>query len=211
MGDFFNKSLREIIELSASSAPVPGGGSISAIVACLGATMTAMVCNLTAGKEKYRNVDSLVRGINNSLSSLLTKLENLVEEDMAEFQHFMTAYRLPRETEEQKAVREEALQRALRGSTEIPLEIARTCLMILQLTQQLAGIGNKMAISDAGVAATVTEAALNSVLLTASSNVPLIKDNGYAERVAAEIASLTDEAGQIKEKIMNVVRERMKN
>ena len=68
-----------------------------------------------------------------------------------------------------------------------------------------------MAISDAGVAATVTEAALNSVLLTASSNVPLIKDNGYAERVAAEIASLTDEAGQIKEKIMNVVRERMKN
>ena len=176
MGDFFNKSLREIIELSSSSAPVPGGGSVSAIVACLGAAMTAMVCNLTTGKEKYRDVEPHVQEINNSLSPLLAKLEYLVEEDMAEFQRFMSAYRLPRDTEEQKAAREEALQGALRGSTEIPLEIARTCLVILQLTQRLSGIGNKMAISDAGVAATITEAALNSVLLTASGNVPLIKD-----------------------------------
>ncbi len=210
MGDFFNKSLREVIELSASSAPVPGGGSISAIVACLGAAMTAMVCNLTVGKEKYRDVEPLVRELNNSASSLMSKLEELVEGDMAEFQRFMTAYRLPRETEEQKAVREEALQRALRGSTEIPVEIARTCLMILQLTQRLSGIGNKMAISDAGIAATITEAALNSVLLTASSNIPLIKDTVYAGRVAAEITSLTAEAGQLKENILNVVRERMK-
>ncbi len=210
MGDFWEKSLREIMELSASSSPVPGGGSVSAIVACLGAAMTAMVCNLTAGKEKYRDVEPLVQEINNSVCSLMTGLEELMEEDMAVFKNFMAICRLPKDTEAEMAAREEALQKALQDSTEIPMKIARACFEILQLTRRLSGIGNKMAISDAGVAATVTEAALNSVLLTAQSNIPLIKDARYAGNASREITTLTAEAGQLKERILDVVRERMK-
>ena len=210
MGGFFEKSLREIVESSASSSPIPGGGSVSAIVACLGVAMTSMVCNLTVGKEKYRDVELLVKEIRDSASSLRTRLEELVEEDMAEFNKFMAAYRLPRGTGAECATREEALQRALRGSTEKPLEIARACLRALQLTDRLSSIGNKMAISDAGVAATVTEAALNSVLLTAGFNIPLIKDANYTGQVTREVASLVTEAGQLKERILAVVQKRMK-
>ncbi|OPZ73777.1 MAG: Methenyltetrahydrofolate cyclohydrolase [Firmicutes bacterium ADurb.Bin456] len=210
MGDFWKKSLREIMELSASSSPVPGGGSVSAIVACLGATMTAMVCNLTVGKEKYRGVEPLVLEINNSVGSLMTRLEDLMEKDMAEFENFMAVYRLPKKTEEEINAREEAMQKALKGSTEIPMEIARSCHQILELTHRLSGIGNKMVISDAGVAAIVTEAALNSVLLTAQSNMPLITDTCYTENTSREITTLVTGAGQLKEKILSVVRERMK-
>lgn len=210
MGELFGKSLREVIEASASKSPTPGGGSVSAIIACFGLAMTAMVCNLTLGKEKYKDAESKVKEILCETNILMQRMEELVEADMSVFNNLMAAYRLPGSTAEEKAVREATVQKALRDATGVPMEIARTCLKALQLTDQLSPIGSKMAVSDAGVAALLAEAALNSALMNVEINIPMIKNQTYIKEVIAEKEKMAAEAGRVKEKILAVVRERMK-
>lgn len=211
MSRFFDRSLREIIGAASSSAPTPGGGSVSAIVACLGVAMTAMVCNLTIGKAKYRAVEPQVREILETANGLIGRLEDLVDADMAVFNGFMSAYRMPRNNEEEKAARQAAVQEALKEATGVPLEIARACLDALKITCRLAAVGNKMAVSDAGVAALVLEAALKGALLNVDSNIPMIDEPEFKTRAAEEKDALILEAGRLKEAVMAIVRERMNN
>lgn len=210
MSELFDKSLREVIEVSASAAPTPGGGSVSAIVASFGVAMASMVGNLTVGKEKYKDVEPQVQELLNETPALIARLESLVDEDMADFGHFMATLKMPKGTPEEKAARSESMQQALKRATNTPLEIARVCLKALEITDRLAPIGNKTAISDAGVAAVVAEAALNSVLLSVDINLPSIKDQDFVSTVAAERDRLVAEAARLKEKALATVRERMK-
>ncbi|MDD4766930.1 MAG: cyclodeaminase/cyclohydrolase family protein [Desulfotomaculaceae bacterium] len=209
MGTLYDQSLREIIKLSSSKSPTPGGGSISAIAAVLGLAMTAMVCNLTIGKDKYKDVESLVTGYLATAEGLTEKLMELTENDIKIFNKLMSAYRRPRVAEEEKEARENAVQEALKGATEIPMEMARVCLQALQVTCRLSGIGNKAAISDAGVAAVMIEAALNGALLNVDINTPIIKDRNYTDRILAEKENMLKEAGKLKSQALAVVRERI--
>ena len=209
MGTLYDQSLREIIKLSSSKSPTPGGGSISAIAAVLGLAMTAMVCNLTIGKDKYKDVESLVTGYLATAEGLTEKLMELTENDIKIFNKLMSAYRRPRVAEEEKEARENAVQEALKGATEIPMEMARVCLQALQVTCRLSGIGNKAAISDAGVAAVMIEAALNGALLNVDINTPIIKDLNYTDRILAEKENILKEAEKLKSQALAVVRERI--
>lgn len=209
MGKFFEQSLREVIDVSASTSPTPGGGSVSALVACFGVAMTAMVSGLTLGKEKYKDVQPEVRDILEASKTLLSRLEELVEADIAEFDNFMAAYRLPRDTDAEKQARETAIQTALKGATDTPMEIAGVCLEVLRLTDRLSTIGSKMAISDAGVAALVAEAALEGVLLSVEINTPMIHDRDYVLRIIREKEQMTAEAKILRDAILAVVRDRI--
>lgn len=209
MSALFDKSVREVTALSASAAPTPGGGSVSAIVACLGLAMSTMVCNLTTGKKKYLAYEAELQEIAVISAALMEKLEEAAERDMREFANYMTAFRLPKENESEKSKRAEAMQRALTGATETPLNTARVCLEALQLTRRVCDIGNKVAISDAGVAAVVLDAALNGVLLSVEINAVLIKDPAYVARVAKEKESLLAESKRLRDEIMLVVQARM--
>ena len=210
MGNFFDQSLRDVIGAAASNEPTPGGGSVSAMVACFGVAMTAMVCNLTLGKEKFKDVEPQVQEIVDTAYGMLKKLEELVDADMADFSSFMATLRMPKGTDEEKAARTEAMQKALKSATDTPMEIARVCLKALEITDKLAPVGNKMAISDAGVAAVVAEAALNGVLLSADINIPMIKDEEYVKKTVAEKEQMVAEARRLKEKAFAVVQERLK-
>lgn len=210
MGTFFDKSLRDTISVAASNEPTPGGGSVSAMVACFGVAMTAMVCNLTLGKEKFKDVEPQVQEIVDTSYGLLKKLEELVDADMSDFGDFMATLRMPKGTDEEKAARTAAMQKALKSATDTPMEIARVCLKALEITDKLAPIGNKMAISDAGVAAVVAEAALNGVLLSADINLPMIKDEEYVKKTVAEKEQMVAEAKRLRDKAFAVVQERLK-
>jgi len=209
MGKFFEQTLREAIDVSASTSPTPGGGSVSALVACFGVAMTAMVSGLTLGKEKYKDVQPEARDILEASKAFLARLQELVEADIVEFDNFMAAYRLPRGTDAEKQAREKAIQTALKGATDTPMEIAGVCLEILRLTDRLSTIGIKMAISDAGVAALVAEAALEGVLLSVEINTPLIHDREYVLRIIREKEQMTAEAKTLREAILAVVRDRI--
>ena len=210
MSEIYELSFRQVVAVAASDAPTPGGGSIAALAGALGAAMTAMVGNLTVGRPKFKDVEAEVKEITGAAYFIINRLEKLVGDDMAAFAKFMEAYRLPKNTDEEKAKREEQIQKGLKLATDTPMEIARTLLEALVITDKLSKIGNTMAISDAGVAAYLCEAALNGVLLTANINLPMIKDAEYVKNISAEKEQLTAKAKELKDKALVVVQERMK-
>ncbi|KGK86424.1 formimidoyltetrahydrofolate cyclodeaminase [Desulfosporosinus sp. HMP52] len=199
----------EFLTVSASSSPTPGGGSVSAYVGALAASMTCMVANLTVGKEKYKDVEPQVKEILTEAEEVLSLLKTGLSQDIAEFSNFMDVLKLPKGTDEEKAVRAEKMQEVLVSATNTPLGISQNCFRVLQLAQKLAPIGNKGAISDVGVSAYLAESALKSAMLSVDINLPGIKDAEYQERVKAERARLFEQAAIICAETVAVVQSRM--
>ncbi len=206
----YDQTLRQVLAVSASDSPTPGGGSVSAMVGCLGTAMAAMVGNLTIGKPKYVEVEAEAKEITAKAYYIINRLEKLTNEDIKAFNNLMDAYRMPKNTDEEKAARQEILQKRLKAATNQPMEIARTLLEAMVIIDQLSKIGNTMAISDAGVAAFVCEAALNAVLLSADINIPSVTDQEFVDSIMAEKADLVNKAKALKESAVAVVMERMK-
>ncbi len=209
MNELFDKSLRDVLKASASKQPVPGGGSVAAISLAFAASMAAMVANLTLGKKKYRDVESQMTALRDRAVCLMNKAEELVLADMNRFQRLMERYRMPAETEEEKAKKGSLIQEALKGATETPLDIAGACLEVLEIVREMAPIGNKMAISDAGVAAYLADASLGAALLNVDINVPQITDRAFAEKALGEKERLIREAGDLKSQSLATVSSRL--
>jgi formiminotetrahydrofolate cyclodeaminase len=115
------KRVSEFIDEVAATSPAPGGGSVSALAAALGAALTSMVCHLTVGKKKYEDVqDEMIRALGQA-DELRAKLTDLIDQDTEAFNAVMRAFGMPKDTEEQKTRRSEAIQEATRQATLVPL------------------------------------------------------------------------------------------
>ncbi|MTV47402.1 formimidoyltetrahydrofolate cyclodeaminase [Heliobacillus mobilis] len=210
MSDIFDLSLREVITQSASSSPTPGGGSVSAIAASFGAAMVAMVGNLTTGKEKFKEVEPQVQEQLQKLQGILSRLESLVRADIEAFDAYMAVFKMPKDTEEQKAARAQAMQVAAKNATNVPLTIGETCLEALASAVELAVVGNKMAISDVGVGAYLAEAALKGALLNVDINLPAIKDETFVAESAARRDRLIEQALALRDTAVAEVLKRIR-
>lgn len=199
----------EFLAQSASSAPTPGGGSVSAYVGALGASMVCMVANLTVGKEKYKDVEPQVKVILEKGEKLLSDLKSGLTQDIEEFSNFMAVLKLPKDTEEQKQVRSAKMQEVLVSATDTPLGIAQNCFAVLELALELAPIGNKGAISDVGVAAYLAESALKAAMFSVDINLPQVKDANYQERVKEERERLFAQAEKLKNETVAIVQSRL--
>ncbi|MEW6769791.1 MAG: cyclodeaminase/cyclohydrolase family protein [Bacillota bacterium] len=209
MAQVFDWSIRQFLREAASSAPTPGGGSTAALCGALGAAMVSMVANLTIGKEKYQAVEPEMKAMVERTSELLGRFEELVAADIEAFSGFMAVFRMPKDTEEQKAERSRRMQEALVRATDTPLAIAGACLEVLEMAEQAALKGNKGAVSDAGVAAYLAEAALNAALLNVDINIPSIKDAAYVEKALSQRRELVRQAAAAKERAVQVVNDEL--
>ncbi|MBI5441549.1 MAG: cyclodeaminase/cyclohydrolase family protein [Deltaproteobacteria bacterium] len=205
----YDKSLNEYLEVAASKSPTPGGGSVSAVVATNAAAMVCMVANLTLGKKGYEGVEAPVKEILEGTTQAIVDLKALTARDMQAFDIFMTAWRLPSETDEQKKTKAQEMEKAAQNASTVPLEICKICLEILKLAAKLAPIGNKGAISDVGVGAYVAEAALKAAMLSVDINLPSITDEGFRTRLVAERARLFAEAEELKLLALADVKKRL--
>ena len=209
MGELFSMSLRDVLKVSASSEPTPGGGSIAAITAAFAASMVAMVANLTIGKKKYRDVEAQVTSLRDRALCLMNRAEELVDADMAQFRRFMDCYKMPASTDQERERREHLIQEALKGATDTPLEIARTCLEVLKMADEIAPTGNAMAVSDAGVACYLADAALRAALLNVDINLPQLKDESYVMSARISKEGLLNQATELKEHALKVISARI--
>lgn len=184
------------VEDLASAAPAPGGGGASAYVGALAAALASMVGNLTVGKKTYAEVENEVVRHLEALEGLRARLIELVDEDARAFEPLAAAYRMPKGTPEELATKQAAIQQALIGATEVPLEIMRTAARVVDHADYLAHFGSRMARSDAGVSAAFARAAVDGASLNVFINAASMDDANRARLVreeASAIASTTRE------------------
>jgi len=182
-----DRPVTAFLDVLASSAPAPGGGAVAALAGALGSALVSMVANLTLGKAGYEGVQGRVGELLGQSEGLRRRLAALIADDYDAFMRLSGAMKMPRSSDAEKAARTAALQAALKGASEVPLQIAEACAAAMQLCRPMAEIGNKNAVSDAGVAVLLAEAGLRSAALNVLINHGLIKD---AEFVAAQRARL---------------------
>jgi len=179
-------TVRELLERLSSSSPVPGGGSAAALAGAMGAGLVAMVAALTVGPHEYADSEATTREIGEAAASLRDELVELAEADSRAYQAYVSARRLPRETDAQRAARSAAMHDAITRSADAPLRTARAARRTLELARGIAPIGNRNAVSDAGVAALLASAAVRGAILNVRINLPLLPEDSPLRSSAPE-------------------------
>ena len=186
----------------ASADPEPGGGSVAALVGALGAGLVTMVCDLTLGKEKFAAVQESVAGIRSQAETLRAELTKLITADADAYAQVAAAMKLPRDTEEQKSERARLLQAALKGAAAVPLRVAEAAGEVARLTLPAAEQGNPNAVSDAGVAVLLADAAAQSAALNVKINLGWIEDKDFNEDAWTRVQAVLSAAAGLREQVM---------
>ena len=171
----------------ASSKPAPGGGGAAALVGAVGVSLGAMVGSLTIGKKKYIDVEEEMKELVERSKELSMKLQSMVKADAEAFLPLSDAYRMPSGTDEEKAAKDAAIQEALTGATEVPLNILILCAEAMELMVEFQKKGSRLALSDAGCGAAMCKAAMESAKLNVYINLKLMKDEEKVRQYQAKM------------------------
>ncbi len=185
-----DKSILTFLDALASASPAPGGGSVAALSGALGAALVSMVCNLTLGKKKYDDVQEDISALLEQSEQLRGRLTKLLQADVQAYTQVSQAIQMPRDTDQQKAARADAMEAALKAATDVPLQIAEACVDVMDLCPPAAEKGNVNAVSDAGVAVLMAEAGLRSAALNVLINLGWIKDQAFVRENQARLDAL---------------------
>lgn len=172
-------TLKAFCEKLGSDAPAPGGGSAAALSGALGAALVSMVCRLTQGKEKYKEFEALANETAGKSDKLMAALLDGVQKDTNAFDGVIAAFGLPKGTEQEKAARSEAIQKAYKAAIQSPENTAEDCLAVIRLARSLLHKCNKNAASDLAVAGLQAHAGLMGAMENVAINLPSIKDQSY--------------------------------
>jgi formiminotetrahydrofolate cyclodeaminase/predicted GIY-YIG superfamily endonuclease len=187
MAQLVDLTVLAFLDELASASPTPGGGSASALAAAMGAAMVSMACNLTIGREKFKDVEAELQDVLAQAERLRQELTAAVDEDTAAYSAVSAAYKLPKTTDEEKAARTAAIQAALRGATDVPLKVARAAATLLPLTEIAQRKANPNVASDARVAEMLARAGRDGAIANVEINLGSLHDSDYALRIRAEL------------------------
>jgi len=208
MTEFGTLRVDEFLRALGSSEPTPGGGTAAAVSGAMGAALVEMVAALTLSKEKFAEAHPAIRVIAEAASAAHAELLALAREDAEAYETVVTARRLPKETEDEKAARSRAISDANRIATEVPMRTARVAVRLLGALPELVEKGNPSAVSDAGTAALLLETAAVSGLLNVGINLPGVKDPAFIGEMNRETAILNEEAHRLRASVLASVRKK---
>jgi glutamate formiminotransferase/formiminotetrahydrofolate cyclodeaminase len=194
----------------ASEKPVPGGGSVSAYTGSLAAGLVSMVSRLTLKRTEYQEHWSRVREIIAESETMQKSLLELVDEDAQGFSNLMQAYRLPKETEQEKSARAAEIQSKLRGATEVPLETAESATRVLSLAKSLSDFCNEKAFSDLQTAVFLAHASTMGALSNVATNLAGIRDEEYQKRIRSRLEAIQKQIDQDKSAAIETIASRTK-
>ena len=201
-------SVREFQTALASSSPTPGGGTAAAISLGQASALTIMVCDLTIGKEKWSAGWDIAEKAMIRAVKTMTRAGELADEDSDAFDEVMASFRLPKDTEDEKMSRRDAIRRATLIATEKPFETANLALQLLELLPELAAKGNGNAVSDVGVAGLLASAACKGAMFNVEINLPGLPES-MAEDIRQKSPIIKEDARILSRKIMDEVRDRL--
>jgi len=198
-------NLLEFANELSSDSPAPGGGSTAALCGSLSASLSAMVSNLTVGKNGYEEVQDKVKSLAESGQGIKDDLLRAIDQDTQAFNQVMAAFRLNRKTKEQKAKRIATIEDATKEATLIPFEVMEKCVSALKLAKEVALTGNKNSISDAGVAGLTAQAGAEGAYYNVMINLPNINDKEFKSDISTKAISLKNDAVKLGNEIREII------
>jgi formiminotetrahydrofolate cyclodeaminase len=187
-------SLRDLLTAFSSPAPTPGGGSAAALASAVGASLLTMVARLPKTRAGTDDDRTALAAADAALAGIRQELADAVDADSAAYDEVVGAYKMAKGTDEEKAERHAAIQRALRRATDVPLGVMRLSARALELARAIAVHGHRAAASDVGVGVALLRAGLRGACLNIEINVGSVSDAAYVAAVKAEIVGVSDAA-----------------
>jgi formiminotetrahydrofolate cyclodeaminase len=183
-------TVAQLLEALSSPNPTPGGGTAAAIAGAMGTSLLMMVAGLAKSRNNTDDEKAALATARAALAPLSARLADLADADAQSFDRVMAAYRLPKNTDDEKAARTQAIQGALQGATTVPLDTLRVCGDALAHARAVAEHGNRSAASDAAVAVALLKAAADGARANVQVNLDGIKDDRFKSQTAADAARL---------------------
>lgn len=209
MAEISELTLKQFTNELASNSPTPGGGAATALVLSISSALSSMVFNLTIGKKIYNSYNDEIKSkINEELMSAQKLKEDFLsfaQKDAEAFSNVMNAYHMPKSTDEENKLRNEAIEKSYIGAMNVPLGTARAAVRIYDCCETAARYGNKTAVSDAGVSCILASAAIESAILNVKINLKYIKDENIIEDVSKECDEILKTSFEMKAEIMELV------
>jgi len=199
---------RAFLSRLAAGTPTPGGGSAAALAGAMAAALARMVANLTLGRRQYAAVHGQVREMESALARLQEEFLELVVRDAEAFEGILSARRLPPNTEEEKALRRQAIQEAIREAARVPLATAERAVKVLEFLVYLAAVGHENALTDALVAASLAQAAVEGAAANVLVNADSLEDALLAGQFRAHTEAFAGQAGQRVAEIRRTIEAR---
>ena len=199
-------TIEQFVSELASKAPVPGGGGAAALGGAVGSALGGMVGNLTVGKKKYADVEERVLQVLSEADRLQQELLYLMEADSRAFEPLSRAYGMPKATEAERAAKEQVMEVALRDASLVPLQIMETAGQMLDLLEELAQIGSRLAISDVGVGVQFCRSAVLGASMNIFINTKMMKDRKLAEQLNEKAEQLIAEKSVQADRIFEEVK-----
>ncbi|MBU5485444.1 cyclodeaminase/cyclohydrolase family protein [Clostridium sp. MSJ-11] len=198
-------TVKDFIYETASDSPAPGGGSIAALSAASAAALIEMVANLTIGKKGYEDVQGDMEEVKKVTASYKEKFINYIDEDSESFNKIMAAFKMPKDTDDQKAERTKVVQAAFKGAATVPLNVAKDAFDLLPWAEKVVLKGNQNAVTDGAVAAMSARTAVLSALYNVKINLGSIKDEDFVKDVTKEVEELESKVNDIEKSILSKV------
>ena len=199
--------VNEYLDVLKSDAPAPGGGSVSALAGAQGAGLFMMVADLTLGKEKYADYQEVCKEAKAKGQELYAKLFDGVDKDTEAFNLVSDAFKMPKDTDEQKAARKQAIADGTLVATQVPFDTMQCCYEGLKVAQNMVGKSNPNAASDLGVAILNLMAGIKGAWLNVKINLPGVKDEAKAAYFEAKGKKIYDDAEAIARKLYDEIVE----
>ncbi|MFA5804236.1 MAG: cyclodeaminase/cyclohydrolase family protein [Melioribacteraceae bacterium] len=199
------KTLQEYFNELSSNSPTPGGGNVSALCGALSSSLGIMVCNLTIGKKKYAEVEQEMISLKDKLDGMQKRFIELGQQDNASFDKVMDAFKLPKETDEEKNIRSKAIEEATIGATAAPIDVIQTSKAILPILEIIIDKGNKNSISDAGVAVALVGTAAKGAYLNVLINCSSLSNQTIANELRKTADILVEEITRTSDRLVEQV------
>lgn len=200
-------TLEEFIAVTASDAPAPGGGSVSALAGALSAALAEMVANLTVGKEKYAASQDTMATLLPQVRALADAFVLAVDADSRAFDGYMAALAMPKATDEEKAARSKAMQNGLKEAARVPLRVAELAVSLFPHLQAVLTLGNKNAVTDAMVGTMLARTCALGAIYNVRVNLSSIKDEAFVAELSSACDRLQADAIALEQALLQKVPE----
>ena len=201
-----NQKIVDFLQNTAAGTPVPGGGSVSALSAALGAGLTEMVANLTVAKKGYETVEVEMKEIAETVRKLREKLVAEVDKDANAYNDVLAAFKLPKTTAAEKEQRGQAIQNAMQNAARVPLGVAYDALQVMDLAEKVIRKGNRNAASDGAVGVMMARTAALGALFNVKINLASIQDNAFVGDMMQQVNKMESRVQEREKEILSQVK-----